>query len=58
MLKFELLVVREEKTTTLYYILSKTDDDQRTEVWQRPMITQAKVDALLQNMEDKREVGR
>ena len=56
-MNFELLVIREKVTTTFYSIISKTDDDQRTKVSQRPMMTHAKVDALLQNMENKREVG-
>ena len=56
-MNFELLVIREKVTTTFYSIVSKTDDDQRTEVSQRPMMTHAKVDALLQNTENKREVG-
>ena len=56
-MNFELLVIREKVTTTFYSFISKTDDDQRTKVSQRPMMTHAKVDALLQNMENKREVG-
>ena len=55
-MNFELLVIREEVTTTFCYVISKTDDDERTEVSQRPMMTHAKVDALLQNLENKREV--
>jgi len=57
-LNFELLVIREKVTTTFYSIISKRDDDQRTEVSQRPMMTHAKVGALPQNMENKREVGK
>ena len=57
-MNFELLVIREKVTTTFYSIISKRDDDQRTEVSQRPMMTHAKVGALPQNMGNKREVGK